>query len=101
MYFSFAIIFDPLHSPSQMKPPLFQNLESLACDSKFGIGNQEVKVLGQQYVPVDAKRVLFPSFLQDVQEALLAAVIVEQGPTLITTAGNEVRVAHVVMALER
>jgi len=58
-------------------------------------------VLGHQYVPVDAKLVLFPSFLQDVQEALLDAVIVEQGPTLIATAGDEVRVARVVMALER
>jgi len=57
-------------------------------------------VLGHQYVPVDAKLVLFPSFLQDVQEALLDAVVVEQGPTLIATAGDEVRAARVVVALE-
>jgi hypothetical protein len=86
--------------PGLMRHPLFQNLESLSDVTDLWIGNQEMEVFGHQNVAVHTEIELLSSFLKDSQEALFDAVIVEQRSPPITTAGNKMRTAGVVIALE-
>jgi hypothetical protein len=49
-----------------------------------------MKVLGHEYVSVDAEVVFSSGFLEDPQENALGTVIVEKWTAMVTTAGDEV-----------
>jgi hypothetical protein len=57
-------------------------------------------MLRHEHVAVDAESVPTASMFQDSQECLFNADIVKQRPAPVATAGDEVRTARVVMALE-
>ena len=57
-------------------------------------------MLGHEHEPVDTEIELLSSFLKDVEKRLLDPVIVEQRPSLITTACYEVRASEIVTPLK-
>jgi hypothetical protein len=83
-----------------MRHTLFQDLEHLSGIANFRSPDDQVEVLRHQHVSVHAESVPPAGLFENREKYLLDAIVGEQRFAPVTTAGDEVRAARIVMAFE-
>ena len=79
---------------------LFHDLHDDRGIADFGLGDEQVKVLGHEDVSVNHEAVLAAGLFEDFQEEVAAAGGVELGLAAVTTASDEMQVAGAIIADE-
>jgi hypothetical protein len=78
---------------------LFHALHRGGRISQLGFTHEQVKVFRHDYVSQHHEAMLLAHFLENVQKQIAAPLGVEPGPSLITTASDEVQIAGAVVSL--
>jgi hypothetical protein len=79
---------------------LFHDLHDDRGIADFGLGDEQVKVLGHEDVSVNHEAVLAAGLFEDFQEEVAAAGGVELGLAAVTTASDEMQVAGAIITDE-